>query len=195
MARRSDHTREELSSLILDSARRIVRADGIEALSARKLAAGIGYTVGTIYQHFGGMDDLVHRLNAETLQSLYEHCTEVRAKGTPGEKLKRLADAFIDFARQHEHEWEAVITYRYGPEHDWSPDYDAQVSRLLGLMEDATSSLYTDGEQKLQHKEMRLLWISLYGAFALDASGRLGKGTSLSEMIEMLVATYLAAKA
>ena len=59
MARRSDHTREELRRLILQAARRIIRDKGVAALSARKVASDIGYTVGTIYQHFNGMDAIL----------------------------------------------------------------------------------------------------------------------------------------
>lgn len=194
MARRSDHTREELNGLTLQAARRIVERDGIEMLSARKVAAEIGYTVGTIYQHFDGMDDLVHQMNAQTLEQLYARCEDAPKEGAPGERLSSLADAFISFAQHHRMEWEAVITYRYGPDHKWSPDYDAKVNALLGLMADATSSLYESGDEFSQQKDMRLLWVGLYGAFSLDVSDRLGKDMSLSEIIELLINTYLASK-
>ena len=194
MARRSDHTREELRNLILESARRIVQTDGIETLTARKIAAGTGYTAGTIYQHFEGMDDLVHQLNGGTLLSLYEHCAGLDLIGSPGENLTILANSFVEFAEARVNEWEAVISYRYGPDHEWSENYDITVSKLLGLMGTATTALYTKDETAKQLKYMRLLWVSLYGAFTLNTAGRLGKEQSLQEIIASLVEMFLSSK-
>ena len=44
MARRSDHTRDELRRMALDAARAIVEEDGLRGLSTRRLAKAIGYT-------------------------------------------------------------------------------------------------------------------------------------------------------
>ena len=194
MARRSDHTREELRNLILESARRIVRLDGIETLTARKIAAGTGYTVGTIYQHFEGMDDLVHQLNGGTLESLYEQCARLDLIRSPGENLTTLANSFVEFAEARGNEWEAVISYRYGPNHEWSEDYDAIVDKLLGLMGKATAALYSKDETEQQLKDMRLLWVSLYGAFTLNSAGRLGQEQTLPEIIDSLVEMFLSSK-
>jgi len=101
MARRSDHTSDELTALILAAARRIVCDDGIDALTARKIANAAGYTVGTIYQHFGNMDDLVHRMNGETLRLLYEECSRIPQAGTPRDRLFDLAKAFMRFGEEN----------------------------------------------------------------------------------------------
>lgn len=61
-------------------------------------------------------------------------------------------------------------------------------------MADATSSLYESSDERAQQKDMRLLWVGLYGAFSLHMSGRLGKDMSLPEMIELQINTYLASK-
>ena len=52
MARRSDHSREELYDLALESARVIAEIEGLRGLAARRIARDIGYTVGTIYNLF-----------------------------------------------------------------------------------------------------------------------------------------------
>ena len=52
MARRSDHSREELREMAITAAEQIVVEQGYEGLSARKVAAAIGYTVGTLYLVF-----------------------------------------------------------------------------------------------------------------------------------------------
>ena len=72
MARRSDHTRDELKKLILEKSSELIRIGGVEAISSRKIAKSIGYTVGTIFQVFGTMDRLVATINMQTLEALFE---------------------------------------------------------------------------------------------------------------------------
>lgn len=191
MARRSDHTRKELATLILTAARRIVREDGIDALTIRKIASAAGYTAGTIYQHYGNMDDLVHQMNTETLRSLYEECLLVPKTGTPRQQLFDLAKAFVRFGEENKNEWEAVISYRYRAQHEWSPQYDEKLLLLLGLMTDATRSLYPEGGQGGQIDDMMMLWSSMYGIFSLHAAGRLG--ASVDEMVQRLIDTFIRA--
>lgn len=71
MARRKDHSREELTHMILDAAAQLVQAGGAPALTARALGAAIGYAPGTVYNVLGSMDDVAMRLNARTLAMLY----------------------------------------------------------------------------------------------------------------------------
>ena len=52
MARRSDHTREEIREMALVATEQIVSVAGFSALSARKIAKKIGYTVGSLYLLF-----------------------------------------------------------------------------------------------------------------------------------------------
>jgi AcrR family transcriptional regulator len=58
MARRSDHSRDELYNLAMTAARDIVRREGMAALTARGLATAIGYSPGTLYNLFDSLDEL-----------------------------------------------------------------------------------------------------------------------------------------
>lgn len=71
MARRSDHSREEIRAMALAAAQQIVTEQGFAALNARKIASAIGYTVGTLYLVFKNLDDLFLQLNARTLDDLH----------------------------------------------------------------------------------------------------------------------------
>jgi AcrR family transcriptional regulator len=83
MARRSDHTRDELHRLALDAARRITEREGLRGLRARQIARDIGYTIGTLYNLFEDLDDLILHLNGETLDALFATCSRAPAgKGT-----------------------------------------------------------------------------------------------------------------
>ena len=62
MARRSDHSREELYVMALAAAREIAEKDGLRGLKARRISREIGYTVGTLYNVFSNLDDLIIHL-------------------------------------------------------------------------------------------------------------------------------------
>jgi len=194
MARRSDHTRAELRDLILDAARQIIRDDGVAALSARKIAARIGYTVGTLYQIFENMDRLVEEVNSATLRALHQASRAYARPEAAGESLRRLAGSFLDFTRAHPREWDAVITYQFGAAHQWSDDYSEKVDNLLGLISTAVGSFYSEEESDQRREDVMVLWCGLYGVFALNAANRLGGKHPPERMIGALAEMFLAAR-
>ena len=193
MARRSDHTADEIARLALESARRIVKSDGINALSARKVTKSMGYTIGTLYQHFADMDDLVERMNAETLAALYAHCNKGASQEDVASQLKAFGILFTEFVQAHPFEWDAIMSYRYKENHTTSEEYHHQILLLFGLLENATQQFYKPGEQEKHAADMALLWASLTGIWGVASSER-NVGGTLEQMIEQLIALYIDAR-
>lgn len=179
--------------MALEAARQIVRKDGIQALSGRKVTARIGYTIGTLYQLFDDMDHLVERMNAETLAHLFEHCRAEIDADTVSGQLKTLAFRFIEFVKTHPNEWDAVMSYRYKDGHVSSDFYVDEIQRLFGLMANATAQFYPEGAAEDQAADMALLWSSLTGIWGIAASERT-VGGSMEQMIDRLVEMYVSAR-
>ena len=57
--------------MAMSSARGIVQQEGLRALTARSLAAAIGYSPGTLYNLFENLDELALHVNASTLDALH----------------------------------------------------------------------------------------------------------------------------
>ncbi|NNE87303.1 MAG: TetR/AcrR family transcriptional regulator [Silicimonas sp.] len=193
MARRSDHTRPELTQLALESAREIVASEGINALSGRKVTARMGYTIGTLYQVFDDMDDLVEQMNAQTLEMLYDHCQQGARQDDVAQQLKALGILFGEFVKAHPFEWDAIMSYRYKDDHTTSEAYHSEILRLFGLMETATRQFYDKGEEDEHAADMAMLWASLTGILGVAFSER-QVGGSLEQMLEHLIAMYLKAR-
>lgn len=191
MARRSDHSRAELTKLALESARDIVRQNGLASLSGRKVTSKIGYTIGTLYQLFEDMDELVERMNTETLKALYLHCEKELSGGTVATKLKALARRFSEFVAAHPQEWNAVMSYRFKDTHAMSDEYNAEIQRLFGLMERATEPLYAQDQHEEQTLDMALLWTSLTGLLGVASSERELMGGTVEDMADRLIDMYL----
>lgn len=194
MGRRSDHTREELRQLLLDAARDSLREDGVAGLSSRKIAKRAGYTVGTVFQVFGNMDRLMAEVNIATLAALYEPIAAVPADQPTEARLRGLAEAFLDFARAHPAEWDAVISYQYATDQTASEDYKERIGALLQVIGAATRDLYAADETERHQWDVRILWTSLYGVFVLSAAGRLTEGYDAAKMVDGLIDLYLAAR-
>ena len=180
--------------MALESARTIVAENGVAALSGRKVTKRMGYTIGTLYQIFGGMDDLVEKMNARTLAALYDNCVGSAEIEPVSERLKGFAFSFIEFAKQHPNEWNAVMSYRYGEDHKFSEDYNREIYRLFNLMIDATQHLYEEDEQAEHSADMAVLWASMTGIFSVEASERQVGGLTLEQMLDRLIQLYLSAR-
>src|SRR6478735_11517349 len=90
----SDHKRE----LILDAARKVFEADGLEGASLRAIAGAAGYTPAALYFHF----DSKEAIYAEVLRgSLVNLGTAVNRAilnaRTPAERLRAAAMAFFRY--------------------------------------------------------------------------------------------------
>jgi AcrR family transcriptional regulator len=75
---------------IVDTARRMVEASGVETVSMRKLAAELGVAPTAIYWHVGGRDELLSAVFEQMLTDL----PPIRVRGrTPAERIASIARA------------------------------------------------------------------------------------------------------
>ena len=195
MARRADHTREELYGLTLEAARAIVETEGLRGLTARKIADRIGYSPGTIYNVFDNLDAVIVHMDAWLLDRLYE---ELDLPGTAGadpeQALKALARRYMDFIAAHRNLWEVLFEHRL-PEGQELPDwYPPKLDRLLALIEDAIAPLYGAGDDAGRARAVRVLWSGVHGIATLAGSGKLSIITadSAMDLIDDLIANYVA---
>ena len=70
MARRNDHTREELVSLTLKTVKEFLGSHSYHELSLRKIATMIGYVPSTLVNVFGNYNLLLLHVVAQTLDEL-----------------------------------------------------------------------------------------------------------------------------
>jgi AcrR family transcriptional regulator len=194
MARRADHSREELSELALAAARDLVAAEGLPALTARNVARAIGYSPGTLYNLFQDLDDLVMHLNGRTLDALDAILSQAPLTGRPEQDLGRLLELYLQFVRENGNLWAAIFDYnsahgRGAP--DW---YLAKVAKLLALLEEALMPLFDESGREEAAGAARVLWASLHGICSLSQSDKLQVITDRSarELAEMLVHCLIA---
>ena len=113
MARRNDHSREELRRMSLEAAEDILTREGVHALSVRRIAKSIGYTHGTLYLLFQNLDGLLLEVNGRTVHDLAQCLQRVAQQAESGAaRLHALANAYVQFARAHNARWRLVFGHR-----------------------------------------------------------------------------------
>ncbi len=192
MGRRSDHSREELYEMALEAARKIAEEEGLRGLAARRIAREIGYTVGTLYNLFEDLDDLIIHMNGRTLDDLYEALANVQLDGEPETAVRALAEGYIEFVDDHPKVWSALFEHRL-PEPRQPPDWHHEkILRLLGLVEQALGPLFPPGRETERHHAARVLWSSLHGICSLESAGKIVASETVTALADTLVTCFLA---
>ena len=176
MARRSDHTRDELKEMIIKVSSKTIEKEGFEKLTARRIAKDIGYTPGTIYNLFDSMADLYLEINGITLDKLYEVLSSDKCrsdKKTPIQNMKKMAQLYKDFSEDNRAHWLMLFTYRL-PEGKELPDwYQEKITRLFMPLEDLLQPYYSPQQSRKRKMAARTLWASVHGIFFLEETGKI----------------------
>jgi AcrR family transcriptional regulator len=91
--------KEETRSNILAASLKIVKEDGWQALSIRKIADAIEYSVPVVYDYFENKDAILFEISMDGFRMLKSKLeTVVKKYDNPEEQIKALANAYWHFA-------------------------------------------------------------------------------------------------
>jgi AcrR family transcriptional regulator len=91
--------KEKIRTAILATAWQMVKEEGWQSLSIRKIADAIEYSVPVIYDHFESKEAILVEFGNEGLRLLTKKIQQAREKfADPVEQLRAMADAYWNFA-------------------------------------------------------------------------------------------------
>ena len=194
MPKRSEHSLDEIRALALDAVEKLVATQGLTGVSARKVAAEIGYTVGMLYHVFDNVDDLILRANARLVSQLVARCEAVAGRRSPEQAIAAMAGSYLALATDRTAHWQLVFdhTMRDGkPVPDW---YQALTARLFELLEQELARLAPERRPSQVRLAARTLWSSVHGICQLAISDKLGIGGAVTprKALDSLLTHYLA---
>jgi len=109
IAERRFREKEKLRSAILDTAWQMVKNEGWQSLSIRKIADAIEYSVPVIYDHFENKEAILFEFGKEGFRILAKKIGEAKGKKEdPAEQLKLMANAFWDFASRYKEHYQLM---------------------------------------------------------------------------------------
>ncbi len=91
--------KEEVRHSILNATREIVLREGWQAVSIRKIADAIGYSLPVVYTHFESKDAILEEFVKLGFSMLNESTATAKTKSTsPEQQLTEIAIAYFEFA-------------------------------------------------------------------------------------------------
>ena len=167
--------RERLKADTIAIARRILATEGLAALQARRVAKEAGCSVGTIYNLYANLDDLIVVANAGTLEDLGAALSSelVQTSGQAfTDRLVGLGLAYLAFAVDHEASWRALFEHHLAPDETVPQWYRDRQAELFAIVE----RLLADRADAAEERAMaaRALFGAVHGIVSLALDQKLG---------------------
>lgn len=151
---------------ILNAAVRQVEREGLASLSLRSLAGSLELAPNAIYRYFADRAHLEMAIANESALRLHAALVRATARGDAEQKVRRMAKAYLDFARDRPALYSALLVPGDTP--GGQPSAHGQMwGFVVGLM-----SRLTDTAQAPEAAVA--LWAFLHGMVTLDQAGVFG---------------------
>lgn len=169
----TDAAREALKLKLIDTAERAIEREGLKGVQARKLATAAGCAVGSIYNLFASIDELILHVNARTLEQIGQELDRLKLSGqsangasTIRHDLQALAVAYQSYAFQHEHRWRAVFEHQMKNGCTVPEGYREQQRALFRVVENVLINCV--GDATARERASRALFAAVHGILALS---------------------------
>jgi AcrR family transcriptional regulator len=144
---------EAREALFLNTARRLIREEGLLTLQMARLARECDYATGTLYQHFSSKEDLLVALATVRIEEHSEIFERVRAwPASTRERMFALGEVDQDFGRRHPCH-EQLLQYVF-TEVVWASASSERRSRLQQALEKPAGAVRAIVEEALANGDL-----------------------------------------
>jgi AcrR family transcriptional regulator len=179
LRKRADYHHGDLRAAAIQSARKIVEADGLPALGIRKVAIRLNVTPPALYRHFESLEDLQRELSAEIRREIGEFMVARRdrlrvvssKKQYEIAKLRSLGDSYIEYARENPNLFQAAF---FSCDDKLLVDHDELSWNVLQETLNSLASLRMLNKKKSLDASL-LAWSAVHGFSMLVATGAISK--------------------
>lgn len=170
---------QQREQLFLDTARAILRSDGVANLTMERIADLTEYAKGTVYKHFTCKEDILCGLCLDSLRQLAALFDKaLQFKGNSRERIMAIGTAYQLYTLQYPEEFDLLIATRTNNiRQKASPERVAQINHFDAMVHNQIRSVVNDainvGQLKLpthiQTDEVCFsLWAISFGMLVLD---------------------------
>jgi AcrR family transcriptional regulator len=187
--------------LILDAARRVFEAEGLEGASLRAIASAAGYTPAALYFHFDSKEAIYAEVLRDSLASLEAAINRASARArTPADRFQATATAFFRFYADNPRDLDlGFYLFRGGmkPQGLGKERDEALNAALETAMQPIAAAAEALGAKR---EDARLLVADVFahaaGLLLLAHTGRIRMfGASAPELMQRFVASHVASLA
>jgi AcrR family transcriptional regulator len=193
---RRTRRRLALREAILESARTIVREEGLRALTMRKIAEAVDYAPASLYAHFASREALLGELCREGMSALRIALEEGSAGvNDPRARLVAIGNAYVAFALARPDTFRLMFMEDAAITKSIFENLDSDDgARALGLIGAALSEMRATGAiRKTAHlgRLTDMVWTLAHGIACLRLGCPTLPGTPDGELIAAAIATIL----
>jgi len=200
MARRQDHSPEELKAWVISSVLEFLQTQSAQVLSLRQVAKRVGYSPGTLINLFGNYAHLLLAVNACTLDQISERLEKKLTRTedlNPQQQLLLFAEEYLSFAQQHVFQWRLLFEHRLDEDvPDWQQN---RINQLFDIIERRLIELAPLAKPNQLQQASRTIWASVHGICMLEVDNKIFAAVDISfpavngeSMIQSLINNYLA---
>jgi AcrR family transcriptional regulator len=199
MARRKDHSPEQLKAWVISSVLEFLQQQSAQALSLRQVAKMVGYSPGTLINLFGSYAHLLLAVNACTLDQISGLLQKKLADAenlNAQQQLLLFAQEYLAFAQQHTFQWRLLFEHRLDEDvPDWQ---QSRINQLFALIELRLTQLAPHAKPAELQQASRTIWASVHGICMLEVDNKIFASTTShcqavngDSMIHSLIHHYL----
>jgi AcrR family transcriptional regulator len=185
---------DDLRTRLIEAAARLLVAEGLHAVSLRRVAGEVGTSTTAIYSLLGGKEGLLRAMYVEGFQRLADHLAAVPPHDDPLEHLVQLGYAYHQSAVDSPHLYRVMFDCPI-PEFQVAPEDVELALGTLQVLVDAVACCVDAGLLPPPAEELAVeLWAVNHGITSLAISGMLGTSAParvhLDRMVRATVAGY-----
>jgi AcrR family transcriptional regulator len=172
---RRERERDEVRTKIMNAARDLFAAEGIEAVSMRKIAEAVEYSPTVIYQHFADKESLFRELCRADFATLAESMAQIAGIADPIERIRQIGMAYGKFGVAYPNHYRLMFMTQFHHDKDnpdeqcgkGDPDEDAYAFVKKTVVEALEGGRFRDG---LTDPELisQTLWAGMHGVVSLQ---------------------------
>lgn len=173
---RRERERQALRRRILQAARDLFLAQGIEAVTMRKIADAVEYTPPVLYAHFADKSALLTALCEEDLTLFHAALQRAARCVDPVERIRRMGRHYVDFALEHPHHYRLLFMTPFPAEQIEAKAAQVEQGTTQGqssyaLLRDAVAQCIAAGRFEKRHRDAervaQVLWGAVHGVVSL----------------------------
>ena len=157
---------------VIDCAEALIQADGLAALSARRVAAALGVSRQVVYTHFDGMHGILEELHLRSGRYLAETVQHLADMEDADRRLEAAAHANVAYSRTRP----ALFGLTFGapvPDYSPSPETTAALQdvfrvEIAGLVGGWHADNGVEIDARLLLDRTRVYWSSIHGLVTLE---------------------------
>lgn len=186
----------DLRHSLLNAARLMIRQDGIEALSLRKLADVVGVSRTALYHHFENKNDLVCAIVAEGFAALHQlmDAATARESGSPRQRFTTFVHGYVRFATQEAELYDLMFSRTTWKQHSPTEALHSTARNGFRRMIEMVRQWQADGIMSAHFDPKRLsqvTWSTLHGLSRLQNDGVYKDQSGLEAMCDCAIAVLL----